>query len=742
VFSGLPLGTDDPVLGGSTATPLRKPGKRGPGDAPRRPKAAPDVAPLAPLDPLPPLPPVGKRGRGKPAAPRHDEATPEDLVAGFAAQEPAAPAADVPHAAPPADHGAGHGWGTPGMAPPRRRSGVGPWLVLMIVGLAGALPAIYFLAPKPKSEVVGSLQFDGLRDLSDDRRNQFVKEQREWLAQPRFRDQARELLLTKQSGVSPGFLGNDEQAVGEYMGIVEKTHVKDGTNSLTLPYRGTDREGDQARMDALITTLYTQNQPLQDAARSTQGKAGEGERQLQTLAADIERAKQRAAQLRAKADSVPALEKKLQALQAEDERLQRSAEDARREVIRLRAEPGRAQSRRDVPVPGGVVVSLASLLLVPAPAEGVIEAAPATRPAPDQADARLREWRAQLEQVEASIVAVRAKATERAPKALAPRRPEALPSPAIRRMEQELALKQRFRNAAQGAGLAEDAARLDREIAALSARLAVGRELVAAGPGRSDDASLQKLIDERLAAAAGRDVEVHALPGEAVGAPAAGSGKDGALPVLEHESADLRAKIAAREAKLAAAREKAAAPADAVALQDTAAQPARDAAPAPAPGDDQLRAELAAAQQREAEASAAAVRSGEAVRQARLDLEDARKAAADVARATADWQKLESDRRDLVRRVESLKATLAASVVPVKPGADAVTVSAVGEDRRFLWMLVAGASLVAGCSLMMWVSAHGTQSLAIPDRENPFEAPVIGAAPPAGGDDDERPLAV
>jgi 2-oxoglutarate dehydrogenase E2 component (dihydrolipoamide succinyltransferase) len=615
----------------------------------------------------------------------------------------------------------------------------------MIVGLAGALPAIYFLGPKPKSEVVGSLQFEGLRDLSDDRRDQFVKEQREWLAQPRFRDQARELLLTKQSGVSAGFLGNDEQAVGEYMGIVEKTHVKEGTNSLTLPYRGTDREGDRARMDALVTTLYTQNQPLQDAARSTQGKASEGERQLQALAGDIEKAKQRAAQLREKAEAVPALEKKLQALQAEDERLSRAAEDARREVIRLRAELGRAQSRGAIHLPGGAVVSLASLLLVPAPAEGVIEAAPATQPAPDEVDVQLREWREQLERVETSIAAARAKSVRRepAPGALAPRRPEASRNPAIRRMEQELALKQRFRNAAQGGGLAEDAARIEREVAALSARLAVGRELVAAGLAGTDDASLQKRIDERLAAAAGQDVEVHALPGEAVGSPAAGPTTGSAVAELENEAADLRAKIAARGAELAAAPEKAAAPAEAVALLDAAApEPAPQAPAAPAPADDKVRAELAAAQQRQDEATAAATRSGEAVRQARLDLDDARRAASDVARAMADWQKLEADRRDLLRRVESLKATLAASVVPVKPGADAVTDSAVGEDRRFLWMLVAGASIVAVCSLMMWVSAHGAQSLAIPDRENPFEAPVVGAAPPAGGDDDERPLAV
>jgi hypothetical protein len=150
---------------------------------------------------------------------------------------------------------------------------------------------------------------------------------------------------------------------------------------------------------------------------------------------------------------------------------------------------------------------------------------------------------------------------------------------------------------------------------------------------------------------------------------------------------------------------------------------------------------LAAAQRREGEASAAAERSGEAVRQARLDVEDARRAAAEAARAADEAQRLDATRRDLLRRVETLKATLATSVVPIKPGGDAVTVSAVGEDRRLMWMLVAGAAVVAGFSLLMWVSSHGTQSLAIPDRDNPFEAPIIGAAPPPAGDD-ERPLAV
>jgi hypothetical protein len=50
-------------------------------------------------------------------------------------------------------------------------------------------------------------------------------------------------------------------------------------------------------------------------------------------------------------------------------------------------------------------------------------------------------------------------------------------------------------------------------------------------------------------------------------------------------------------------------------------------------------------------------------------------------------------------------------------------------------------------SVLMWISAHGSASLAIPDRANPFEAPIVGPPPHASGsvevdEDDERPIPV
>jgi len=109
-------------------------------------------------------------------------------------------------------------------------------------------------------------------------------------------------------------------------------------------------------------------------------------------------------------------------------------------------------------------------------------------------------------------------------------------------------------------------------------------------------------------------------------------------------------------------------------------------------------------------------------------------------------QALTRQREQKVKEAEGLQTSLAGAVVPIDPGADAVTVAAAGEDRRFLWMLISGAAIVVGFSLLMWVSSHGAQTLAIPDRENPFEAPVIGAdlprPPQDPNHDDERPLAV
>src|SRR6185436_16274773 len=60
VFSGLPLGADDPVLGGSGSGPLRKPAKRARGGegTGRTPRPGDIAEALAPLEPLPPLPPV------------------------------------------------------------------------------------------------------------------------------------------------------------------------------------------------------------------------------------------------------------------------------------------------------------------------------------------------------------------------------------------------------------------------------------------------------------------------------------------------------------------------------------------------------------------------------------------------------------------------------------------------------------------------------------------------------------
>jgi hypothetical protein len=390
-----------------------------------------------------------------------------------------------------------------------------------------------------------------------------------------------------------------------------------------------------------------------------------------------------------------------------------------------------------------LLVSLASLLVADAATEL------SNRAADD--DAQLRQWRQQLAKLEASLAAARDEppAPKPAPPAESRRRTAGANHPALRRMEQELALKERHRNAALGGGLPKEAARLDGEIAELSARLAVARELVGAGLADAETAALQKLIDERLGATA-RNLRAN---GEANAARAAAAGAElragrDSREAMERNAADLRAKIAEREAQLAAAPvapAQAPAPA-AVAVEEPEAQPAAAPAGDPAGEREKLRQAMAAAQQRETEASAAALRSAEAVRQAAADLKQAQDAARDLAASMNTLQALTRQREQKVKEAEGLQTSLAGAVVPIDPGADAVTVAAAGEDRRFLWMLISGAAIVVGFSLLMWVSSHGAQTLAIPDRENPFEAPVIGAdlprPPQDPNHDDERPLAV
>ena len=147
VFSGLPLGADDPMLGGGKSGNVRKPGRRPPGGG-RRGGAAEAATPeeLAPLPPLPPLPPVSKRRRGGAAAYAQDEAAPASPPP---SPHPAPGRGDAsrPRAAPPAP---GHAWNDPLAmpVPPRRRGGIGPYIVAMILALGWKGPNAPELAEK------------------------------------------------------------------------------------------------------------------------------------------------------------------------------------------------------------------------------------------------------------------------------------------------------------------------------------------------------------------------------------------------------------------------------------------------------------------------------------------------------------------------------------------------------------------------------------------------------------------
>lgn len=768
VFSGLPLGADDPVLSGSRAgglhAPLKRPRRAGGGTPP--PEIPPDdMLGAKPggdsgmLAPLAPLPPIAKRG-GR-VAPARDDAT---------------VAADT--------HRDGWGDGARGHAAPgdspRRKMGVGVWLVLMFITLGATSAGILFFGKRPPVEVIGSLQFERLRDMSELQRKQFEQEQREWLARPDFRGQAREILLVSHAGVSPGFLGEDTEGIAAYDKIVRGAHVKERSGSLTLPYRGVDSAGDRARMESLIKALHARNKTSGDVAALLQSQFNTAQKELASLADQIEKAKSKANQLRGKAESVPDLEKKLRDAQAEDARLRTEAAEARREVDRLRAaldQAGKGAPARDADAPADGDAAPAS------DAKGITVSLISTA-ARVEADTQLREWAEELERLRASLAAANAQqsaaltsstgsldaALEQFRLALK-RRLARNAEPQLRevwsadaelgRMERDLALKQRHRNAAAGGGLRQDVARLDAEVAALSRQVEARREALVGDSAYSRNVKeLDKLVAEsRSRSGAERvsgDEQMMARLAQIVSDARGDDGADdkvGADAELEKRARELKAASKAYAAAVAPATNAAdgSAALEKRATELAARIASRRVVLAAAAEDERaaavqkLRADLTAAQQREAAAVAAADRSAESVRQLKAELADARQSASTVEQAMRQWSGLESRQKQQQARIEDLRKQLGQTVVPVEPGADAVSVAPAGEDRRYLYMLFAGAAVVVGFSVMMYLSAQGGAGPAIPDRPNPFDAPIVGATPPHGAEadaDDERPVAV
>jgi hypothetical protein len=439
----------------------------------------------------------------------------------------------------------------------------------------------------------------------------------------------------------------------------------------------------------------------------------------------------------------------------------------------------------------------------PGPAAGL--GAQAASPSFD-ADAQLRQWGEQLEQINRSLEEAKAqksKRVESATKALdqalvqfaetlkrrladkaAPQLRQAWAAdPGLRNLVQELAVKERHRNAALGGGLKKEAAELDGQVAELSARVEARRRELAAGSDyaagvesidqlvaqsrslsgeervRTDEQSMGQLAgwvakvraqgpvaaqldadgnpqgEVRDEAAAARDAELEAqaralksarqayaaaASEQAPGGDAGGTNTADVLALRQKQARELAARMAARRVQLAAAQR-----------DDRAASMQK------------LRGDLAAAQKRQADAVAAAERSAEQVRQLKADLAEARQAAMALGEAMNQLQAAEAEHKKQLANVEKLKTSLAGVVVPVDPGPDAVTVAPAGEDRRFLYMLIAGAAIVTGFSVLMLLSGSGGRGPVIPDRENPFDAPIVGAT--AGTDpnqDDERPVAV
>jgi hypothetical protein len=227
-------------------------------------------------------------------------------------------------------------------------------------------------------------------------------------------------------------------------------------------------------------------------------------------------------------------------------------------------------------------------------------------------------------------------------------------------------------------------------------------------------------------------------------ASADGSSDAEAVALRQEQAADLRSRKDNRRNELALAagmQEAGGAPEGAAGQQgDDAGEGVAEAAPndgeateegapdeaEPAAGREaevaRLRKALAAAVAREKQATAAADRSAAEVRRLKEEVAAARDADARLNPVLENRIAAEKAHEQQLAAAEKLRKELSARMTPQEPGDDAVTATRAGEDRRLYYILFAGAAIVVGFSVLMWLSAHGGQSQA---PVSPYEAPPV-----------------
>ncbi len=153
-------------------------------------------------------------------------------------------------------------------SPKRRRPLIPVLLALVFLAIVGAMGAIWWYVPV-QEQVTGRLTFDNFNFIPGTQDAiQFESAQRRLLAAPDTRRRAVDTLTRTSPSVQPGFLASEDlfDRVISTVSLTSLGHTPVQT-ALDLSRTGSDKDGDRARMLALLQAVYDVNAPALDANR-------------------------------------------------------------------------------------------------------------------------------------------------------------------------------------------------------------------------------------------------------------------------------------------------------------------------------------------------------------------------------------------------------------------------------------------------------------------------------------------
>ncbi len=230
-------------------------------------------------------------------------------------------------------------------APPKRRRSLVPALMaLILLGIAGALVAIHFYVPV-QEQVTGRLTFDNFNFIPGTQDAiQFESAQRRLLAAPDTRRRAVDALTRTSPSVQAGFLASEDpfDRVISTVSLTSLGHTPVQT-ALDISRTGADKDGDRARMLALLQALYDVNAPALDANRRALDALDQAQRQVNEDQQKLDDTKNEMAALQSVIDAQPPVEQFNQLLSKKNQ-LERDRLDAENAVNRDRSDLAQLQA--------------------------------------------------------------------------------------------------------------------------------------------------------------------------------------------------------------------------------------------------------------------------------------------------------------------------------------------------------------------------------------------------------------